>query len=99
MRPKSDDGTRSYVQARDFHNRLRQAELARVHGDMDAFRDYVFRFLVDASEMPFLREESDFAMEEGLFTPEMAEAYNAAVAWGERLGYLLTSDLATRETV
>jgi len=87
--PDSQEARALYVDLRDARNRHRQWALSSSKGDMDALKVHVLDVLSLDSEMAGLREQVDFAISEGLLTPEQIEAAHHAIAWGDTLRALL----------
>jgi hypothetical protein len=85
MLPESPEARRFYFELRDTRNRLRQAQLTALHGDLDAFNAYLIAMLWDESEVPMFREVADFCLQEGVLTPEIKECVDNLVSWGDAL--------------
>lgn len=94
MLPDSPEARALYVEMRDARNRHRQWALSASNGDMDALKAHVLDGLSLDSEMASLREQVDFAVSEGLLTPEQVEAAHHAIAWGDTLRALLSETQA-----
>lgn len=83
--PSSRTGKDLYTSSRDYFNRWRKWTLQDSGGDADALKEHVIRHLRIDAEFPQFREAVDFANQEGLLTPEQAEAAQNAIQWGEQL--------------
>lgn len=85
MLPETQEGRALYVSSREFRNRMREIDLRRVGGDLDAFARGQREYLISDLDMEFIREQSDFMKSEGQLTSEAQEALDSLFGWAEEL--------------